>query len=222
MLQLGDYAEDATIDFKFNTSKANGTPIGLGGTVTVEVYYDNNTTELSTGLTLTQDFDGVVGCHHIRLDLSASATYAVGKDYQIVLTSGTVDGTSQAGRVLAVFSIEKATADIRQIDGSNVAAANLRLSSLAVATGQVVDDVSNTDTTFKVDTTLGAKGTDYFGNTDGGMVLVFVSGTTNEWQSRRVVGFNTSTDFVTVEEAFSAEPTDTDDFILIGRITELS
>lgn len=114
----------------------------------------------------------------------------------------------------------RANAD--QVAGSATAATNLKQSALAIATGAVAADGSNTATTFKIDSTLGAKAANYFGNGDGGMVLSFVAGTVNEWQSRRVVSFNTTTDFITVEEAFDGVPTDADAFVLLGRITELS
>lgn len=109
-----------------------------------------------------------------------------------------------------------------KVDGSDTAAANLKQSCLASVVGTVLADGSNTSTTFKVDTTLGAKSDDYFGNANGGLVLVFVSGTTNEYQSRRVIAFNGTTDFITVEEAFSSAPSASDTFVLLGRITELS
>lgn len=112
--------------------------------------------------------------------------------------------------------------NVTQVAGSSAAADNLKQSLLAMATGAVVADGSNSATSFKVDTTLGAKSTDYFGNSNGGLVLAFVSGAANEFQSRRVVAFNTTTDFITVEEAFNGAPSDADAFVLLGRITELS
>ncbi len=42
----------------------------------------------------------------MKIDLSADAFYAVGEDYQVVITTGTVDGTSVVGYVVAEFSIE--------------------------------------------------------------------------------------------------------------------
>ena len=106
MRHLGDYAEDATVDCKFNTHQANGTPITLAGSPAVSVYKANSTTESTEGVTFTVDFDSVTGLHHVRVDTSAHAFYATGSDYQIVLTAGTVDGTSVAGTTLAEFSIE--------------------------------------------------------------------------------------------------------------------
>jgi hypothetical protein len=103
---LGNLLEDQTVDFKFNTHQASGTPITLAGTPAVSVYKANGTTETTAGVTLTVDFDSRTGCHHVRIDTSADAFYAAASDYQVVLTAGTVDGTSVVGTVLAEFSIE--------------------------------------------------------------------------------------------------------------------
>jgi len=107
MKHLGNLVFGQIIDFKFPTHKADGTPITLAGTPVVKVYKGNATnTEVSTGVTLTVDFDGVTGLNHVRIDTSAAAFYAVGNDYSVVITTGTVDGISVVSTVLATFSIE--------------------------------------------------------------------------------------------------------------------
>lgn len=84
--------------------------------------------------------------------------------------------------------------------------------------GTVQSDGGNTATTFKIDSTLGAKAADYFGDSNGGMVLTFLTGTANEGHARRVTAFNTTTDFITVESAFPSTPTASDAFTLGWRI----
>ena len=107
MQYLGDYAEDyATLNFKFSTHKADGTPIALAGTPAISVYKANGTTKSTAGVTLTTDFDSVTGLNNVLIDLSADAFYAVANDYQVVITTGTVDSVSVVGTVLAHFSIE--------------------------------------------------------------------------------------------------------------------
>ena len=105
-MYLGNLTEDQTLDCSFSTHSAAGVPITLAGTPVVKVYKGNSTTETATGVTLSVDFDGVTGLHHVRVDTSADAFYQPGNDYSIVLTAGTVDGVSVAGTVLATFSIE--------------------------------------------------------------------------------------------------------------------
>ena len=106
-MYIGNLIEDQTIDFAFSTHSAAGAPITLAGSPVVKVYKANSTTtETTAGVTLSVDFDGVTGMHHVRIDTSADAFYQVGNDYSAVLVSGTVDGVSVAGTVLATFSIE--------------------------------------------------------------------------------------------------------------------
>ena len=107
MQYLGDYAEDyATLNFKFSTHKADGTPIALAGTPAISVYKANGTTQSTAGITLSADFDSVTGLNNVLIDLIADAFYAVANDYQVVITTGTVDSVSVVGTVLAHFSIE--------------------------------------------------------------------------------------------------------------------
>ena len=107
MSYIGDYAEDfATLNFKFTTVGTNGAPTVLAGTPVISVYKANGLTQSTAGITLTVDFDSVVGLNNVLIDLSADAFYAVANDYHVVITTGTVGGTSVVGYVVAQFSIE--------------------------------------------------------------------------------------------------------------------
>lgn len=105
MQQLGDYLEDATVDFKWPTSDGSGGSITRATDGTVSVYKGNNVTQSVAGVTDTEDFDSTTGVHHCRINLSADAFYAIGNDYQVVLTGATIDGET-VNAVLAHFSIE--------------------------------------------------------------------------------------------------------------------
>lgn len=127
MTYLGDYAEDyATLNFKFTTRQfSTGAPFTLAGTPVVKVYKGSSTTTESTaGITLSVDFDGVTGLNNVLIDLSADAFYAVGEDYAIVITTGTVDSVSVVGETIATFSIENRheEVDVTKWLGSAVAA----------------------------------------------------------------------------------------------------
>lgn len=129
MQYLGDYAEDyATLNFKFSTHKADGTPATLSGTPAISVYKANGTTQSTAGITLSVDFDSVTGLNNVLIDLSADAFYAVANDYQVVITTGTVDSVSVVGTVLAHFSIENrfAEVDVTKIGGAAQSAADLK------------------------------------------------------------------------------------------------
>ena len=128
MQYLGDYAEDyATLNFKFSTHKADGTPATLSGTPAISVYKANGTTQSTAGITLSVDFDSVTGLNNVLIDLSADAFYAVASDYQVVITTGTVDSVSVVGTVLAHFSIENRfnEVNVTAISGDSAAADNL-------------------------------------------------------------------------------------------------
>lgn len=103
---LGNYAEDTTaLNFNFNTRTLAQVPITLAGAPSLEVY-KNSTTQSTAGITLTVDYDGKIGLHHVVIDLSSDAFYAAGEDYSVVIAAGTVDGISVVGTEIAYFSIQ--------------------------------------------------------------------------------------------------------------------
>lgn len=106
MQHLGDRTEDSTLDFKWNTNAIAGESITRATDGTISVYKGNNTTQTTTGVTDTEDFDSLTGVHHCRIDLSADAFYVTGEDYQVVLSAATIDGKT-INAVLASFTIEK-------------------------------------------------------------------------------------------------------------------
>lgn len=115
--QLGDFAVGAVVDCDFPTA-VNGAPFALAGSPVVSVYCGNNTTESTTGLTLTAPFDGQAGLNHIRFDTS---TYSAGQECSFVVTTGTVNGVSVVGAVVGGLSLShnsslKPTTDGRKLD----------------------------------------------------------------------------------------------------------
>lgn len=105
-MYLGDIEKGRILRGKFNTSaKATGAGITIGGTPSIAVYKDNSTTEITSGVVLTVDFDSRTGFHHWSVDTSGS-DYTVGSDYSVVVTGGTVDGESINGKVLREFSLQ--------------------------------------------------------------------------------------------------------------------
>lgn len=108
MSYLGDVNPGDILDLKFTTVGLTGAPTTLAGTPAVSVYKDNSTTQSTSGVTLTVDFDAVTGMHNVRIDTSADGTfYASGSNFAIVITTGTVGGTSVVGYVVGMFSIQK-------------------------------------------------------------------------------------------------------------------
>lgn len=109
MAYEGDINPSDVLDVKFcTTAAATGAPTTLAGTPAISVYKDNSTTESTAGVTLTVDFDSRTGMNNVRVDTSADGTfYGAGSNFQIVITTGTVGGTSAVGYVVGSFSIQK-------------------------------------------------------------------------------------------------------------------
>lgn len=112
MKHLGDYDTSTVIYGKFTTFRpSTGAAYTLGGTPALSVYKDNSTTQSTTGVTLTADFDSVTGLNHFAIDTSADGTfYAAGSFFDIVITTGTVDSVSVVGSVVASFTLRKNSA----------------------------------------------------------------------------------------------------------------
>lgn len=138
---LGDFAAGSVIRRKFNTSSiTDGSPITLAGTPVAKAYKDGATaTEVTTGVSLTVDFDSVTGLHQVAIDTSSDGTfYSAGSDFSVVLTAGTVGGTSVVGQEIAHFSIFNRALNFKQKgftvrDISAVADANLTVEDAFVA-----------------------------------------------------------------------------------------
>lgn len=109
---LGDFDTSAVIYGKFSTFRpSTGAAYTLAGTPALSVYKDNSTTQSTTGVTLTADFDSVTGLNHFAIDTSADGSfYAAGSFFDIVVTTGTVDSVSVVGSVVASFTIRKNSA----------------------------------------------------------------------------------------------------------------
>ena len=104
---LGDFSASSVIDFKFTTFRpSTGAPFTLAGTPAVSVYKDNDITQSTAGVTLTVDFDGVTGLHHVRITTASDATfYANGGEFECVITTGTVDAVSVVGSCVGRFTL---------------------------------------------------------------------------------------------------------------------
>lgn len=153
---IGDIRLGDTIDTKFCTVTTTGAPTTLAGSPVISAYLGNNTTQLTAGITLSVDFDGVTGMHNVRVVATSGNGYATATDYQLVLTAGTVGGTSVVGYVVAEFSIEKRSAlmpttaartlDVTATGGAGIDWANveaptttLALTGTTIAVTQKVD-----------------------------------------------------------------------------------
>jgi len=106
MSYVGDIALGKTFDKKFTTVDTSGVPTTLAGTPVISAYPDNSTTEITAGITLSVDFDSRVGMHNVRVVATSGNGYATATNYSLVITTGTVGGSSVVGYVVGEFSIE--------------------------------------------------------------------------------------------------------------------
>lgn len=103
----GDYVEDYdNLNIKFTTKNSSGVPTTLSGSPVISVYKSNSAAQSTSGVTLSVDFDGIVGLNNVNIDLSAHPFYETGEDYSAVITTGTVGGDSRVGEVVGSLSIE--------------------------------------------------------------------------------------------------------------------
>jgi hypothetical protein len=182
-MSLGDFDTSAVIYFKFTTMQpSSGAPFTLAGTPALSVYKDNSTTQTTTGVTLTADFDGVTGLNHVAIDTS-DAFYSAGSFFDVVITTGTVDSVSAVGTVVGRFTLRKTaclkpTAAGRSLDVSSGGEAGIDFANIGSPT-----------------TTLNLSGTTIKAVTDR------VSANTDQWNGVTVTGMPLPT------SSYTAPPT---------------
>lgn len=192
-MDLGDRIKGSVIDFTFPTiTPSTGAPTTLGGTPALSIYPNNSTTQFTTGVTLTVDFDGVTGLNHVRVDTSASASYARRADYRVVITTGTVGGVSAVGYTVGTFSIEN------------------RYASGVTARGICPTSASHSTTVVILPATF-----DFIANDRiNGKVLDIRDGT-NKGASPTIIAWNNATQAATVSPALPAACDNTTEFDLL-------
>jgi len=95
-----------TIDIKFTTCEPDtGAPATLSGTPVISAYVDNSTTQITAGITLTVDFDGVTGLNNVRVVATSGNGYTTGTNVALIITTGTVDSVSAVGYKVGEFTI---------------------------------------------------------------------------------------------------------------------
>ncbi len=165
MKHLGDFDAASVLYTKFTTYRpSTGAPFTLAGTPVVSVYKDGSLTQSTAGITLTVDFDGLTGLHHLAIDTSADGTfYSAGSHFEAVITTGTVDSVSVVGSCVASFSLRKdsalkATVAGRTLDVSAGGEAGLDWANIGSPTTAVNLSATNIDVDQVVASVSGAVG----------------------------------------------------------------
>src|SRR3990167_9965017 len=98
---------------------AAGGPTVLAGTPVVSAYEDGGLVQITAGITLGVDHDGVVGLNLLTVVASGANGYEAGKDYALVITVGTVGGVSVVGEVVAEFTVGRSAAAVDLANGTD-------------------------------------------------------------------------------------------------------
>jgi hypothetical protein len=133
---LGDFLDNQTVHFMWSSNGANGASITRATNGTVSVYKDNGTTQTTTGVTDTEDFDALTGIHVCTI-ATTDAFYATGSNYTVVLSAATIDGLT-VNAVLAHFSIQnRCVASVTGAVGSVTGAVGSVTGAVGSVTGAV-------------------------------------------------------------------------------------
>lgn len=108
-----DYTVADTIYAMFTTRAfATGIPTVLAGTPAVSAYENDSATQITAGITLGVSHDSVVGMNLLTIVASGANGYEAGKDYNLIITTGTVGGVSVVGEVVGTFSLSRSAAAV--------------------------------------------------------------------------------------------------------------
>lgn len=196
MSYLGDIKLGDTVTFKFNTTvPTTGVLTTLAGSPVLAAYLDS-TTEITSGITLTQDYDSRTGMHHVAVAATAGNGYAAAKNYSIAFTAGTVGGVSLVGLEVGCFSIENRV---------------VNLYSTPVLTGPArafgIEDAGTSGGVTATTLTLRASSPAFGANACAGMTVT-VLGVTQAYDQNRAVLSNTAgAGGVLTFDAFAVTPT---------------
>lgn len=155
MSHRGDITLGDTIDIGFTTVDTTGAPTTLAGSPVVKAKIGDGTSVITAGITLTTDVNlggggAVTGLHNVRVAATGGNGYTTGTNVELVITTGTIGGSSAVGYIVGSFSIgarsafarlgapagASVSADIAAIEAQtdDIGAAGAGLTALASAT----------------------------------------------------------------------------------------
>ena len=117
---MSDYTVADTIYALFTTrSFSTGAPTQLAGTPVVSAYENESLTQITAGVTLGVDHDTVTGLNLVTVVASGANGFEAGKDYHLVITTGTVGGVSVVGEVVFRFTLSRSAAAVDLANGTD-------------------------------------------------------------------------------------------------------
>ena len=110
---------DDTLYFLFTTRQfSTGAPFTLAGTPALSVYEENNATQITSGVSISADYDSVTGLNQATIVATTANGYEAGKTYDVVITTGTVDSVSVVGEVVGQFKVGAIAANVEEYGGT--------------------------------------------------------------------------------------------------------
>jgi hypothetical protein len=117
---VSDYTVGDTLYALFTTrSFSTGAPTQLAGTPVVSAYENESLTQITSGVTLGVDHDSVTGLNLVTVVASGANGFETGKDYHLVITTGTVGGVSVVGEVVFRFTLARSAAAVDLANGTD-------------------------------------------------------------------------------------------------------
>ena len=143
---MSDYTLADTIYLMFTTRAfASGIPTVLAGTPVVSAYENENLTQITAGVTLGVDHDEVVGLNLLTIVATGANGFENGKDYNLVITTGTVGEVSVVGEVVGTFSLGRSAAAVDLANGTDgLGAIKTDTAAILVDTGTTLDGLITT------------------------------------------------------------------------------
>jgi hypothetical protein len=108
---LGDFKAGDVIRYLWHTNNSSGALATRTVNGTIAIVKDDGTTEITTGITDNEDFDGITGQHLLEIDVDA-AGLTPGSDYFARLSDATVDSVAGVGAALMCFSFRNRGTDV--------------------------------------------------------------------------------------------------------------
>ena len=116
---MTDYTVGDTAYFMFTTRRfSTGAPYALASGA-ISAYEDASTTQITAGVSLGADHDGVTGLNLVTVVATGGNGFEAGKDYHLVITAGTVDSVSVVGEVVGRFTLQRSAAAVDLANGAD-------------------------------------------------------------------------------------------------------
>lgn len=146
---------------------ASGIPTTLAGTPVVSAYEDAGLTQITAGITLGVDHDGVTGLNLLTIVATGGNGYETLKDYGLVITTGTVGGVSVVGEVVGHFSLGLSAAAVDLANGTDgLGALDTAIGAIPTTAMRGTDSAATSAKQDTMETTLGAIPTTAMRGTD--------------------------------------------------------